>query len=234
MSLDIIIPVHNEGANIIPVLDALEKSVKTHFRVFICYDNEDDDTLKAIEKYSNHCFNVINVKNSGKGAHGAVTTGFSASNADAVIVMPADDTFNASIIDNMYEKFRDGYEIVAPSRFIPGGCMEGAPLIKDLLVRVSSFTLYHFAGLPVHDASNGFRLFSRKVLREINIESNQGFVYSIELLVKCHRKGWKICEVPSQWFERTKGKSRFRVTKWVPQYLSWYFYGLGTTWLRLK
>lgn len=110
--------------------------------------------------------------------------------------------------------------------------MKGCPWLKAVLVRFAAFTLQHFARLPTHDATNGFRLFSRRVLDEIKIESSQGFAYSIELLVKCHRLGWKFGEVPALWFERTKGKSRFRVIKWLPVYLRWYFYAFMTTYLR--
>ena len=232
--LDIIIPVYNEGDNILNVMKSLENNVKTPFKVLICYDNDDDNTLTALKSYSDPDSHIVYVKNKGTGAHGAIITGFEASTAEASLVFPADDTFNADIIDSMYSEFLDGSDIVAASRFIPGGCMEGAPFMKDLLVRLSSFTLYHLAALPVHDASNGFRLFSKKVIREIHIESDQGFVYSIELLVKCHRKGWKISEVAAKWIERSSGKSRFKLTSWLLAYLKWYFYAFGTTWLRLK
>lgn len=227
--LDIIIPVYNEGENIIGVMDALKTSVKTSFRVLICYDRDDDNTLNALRSYHDPCFEIVTVKNRGKGAHGAVITGFETSSAEAVLVFPADDTYNAGIIDPMFSMFRTGCDIVAASRFMPGGCMEGAPWLKDLLVRVSAFTLYHLARLPVHDASNGFRLFSRRVLEEIEIESSEGFVYSIELLAKCHRLGWKTGEIPAKWYERASGKSRFRLLNWVPSYLRWYFYIFMTT-----
>ncbi len=109
--------------------------------------------------------------------------------------------------------------------------MKGAPWLKATLVRSSAFVLYHIARLPVHDASNGLRLFSQRVLRTIPIESTMGFTYSIELLVKSHRLGWKIGEAPFGWYERARGGSRFRVLKWLPQYLKWFFYAFATTYL---
>ena len=103
-----------------------------------------------------------------------------------------------------------------------------------LLVRLASLTLYHLARLPSHDATSGFRLFSRRILDNVVVESTQGFTYSIELLVKAHRLGWKISEVPVRWFERKKGQSRFRVFKWMLPYLRWYFYAFETTYFRRK
>ena len=145
---------------------------------------------------------------------------------------PADDRFNAGIIDSMYQEYRNGHHIVSASRFIAGGCMVGAPWLKSLLVRSSAFTLYYLARLPARDASNGLRLFSRRLLDRAKIESSVGFAYGIELLVKCHRLGWKVAEIPAVWYERTSGRSRFKVIRWLSEYLRWYFYAFATTYLR--
>ena len=53
----------------------------------------------------------------------------------------------------------------------------------------------------------GGRLFSRRVLDRVVIESTEGFCYSIELLVKCHRLGWRIDQIPARWFERKAGET---------------------------
>lgn len=229
--LDIVIPVYNEGQNIVPVLDSFKRHAKTQFRVLICYDREEDNTLPVVRGYPTEGFTIQFVKNRGRGALGAVLTGFEDSTAPAVLMYPADDDYNAQQIDAMMEKFRNGCEIVAASRFIPGGCMKGCPWVKATLVRCSAFVLHYLARVPTRDPSNGLRIFSRRVLDTIPIESTVGFAYSIELLVKCHRLGWRIGEVPAGWFERRAGKSRFQVLKWVPQYLKWFRYAFATTYL---
>ncbi len=232
--LDIVIPVYNEGANILRTLQSLTKAMTTPFRVLICYDREDDDTLPAIRDSRDALgdLDVQFVRNRGKGAHGAVVSGFAASEAPFVLMFPADDDYNAGMLDAMVAHAETGCDIVCASRFMPGGSMVGCPWLKASLVRVGNFTLYHLARLPTRDASNGFRLFSRRVLDEIAIESDRGFSYSIELLVKTHRLGWRIGEVPASWFERTQGASRFQVIKWLPMYLRWYRYAFATTYLR--
>jgi glycosyltransferase involved in cell wall biosynthesis len=230
--LDIIIPVFNEGENIIRVLDAFRSGVRTPFRVLICYDRDDDNTLPAVEAYPERSsLDILFVKNRSQGPHAAVMTGFEQSTAPYVLVYPADDTDNAGRIDQLVEQAERGCDVVVASRFIKGGCMVGAPRLKGFLVRAAAFTLHYGARLPVRDASNGLRLFSRRVIDEIAVESTSGFCYSIELLVKCHRLGWPIGEVPFVWYERKAGQSRFRVLKWVPKYLRWYFYAFATTWL---
>jgi dolichol-phosphate mannosyltransferase len=231
--LDIIIPVYNEGANILQTLQSIIRDVKTPFHVLICYDRDDDDTLPAIEsnRVALGALTIALVRNKGRGAHGAVLTGFTGSSSPFAVVLPADDDYNASILDAMVAQAESGCDIVCASRFMPGGSMIGCPWLKAMLVRTGNFTLYHFGRLPTRDASNGFRLFSRRVMDEIAIESDQGFCYSIELLVKCHRLGWRIEEIPAQWYEREHGASRFAVIKWLPAYLRWYLYAFATTYL---
>jgi glycosyltransferase involved in cell wall biosynthesis len=234
--LDIVVPVYNEGANILRTLTAIEKDLATPARVLICYDMDSDDTLPAIEK-NRSLFRKLQiqfVRNRGDYAHGAIMTGFAESVAPFVLVMPADDHYNAGIVDAMVRKAEAGCEIVCGSRFMPGGRMVGCPWLKAFLVRAGSFSLHHIARLPARDASNGFRLFSRRVLDDIPIESESGFCYSIELLVKAHRLGWPIGEVPAQWFERQHGTSRFKVLSWLPAYLRWYGYAFATTFLRRR
>ena len=232
--LDIVIPVYNEGANILRTLQSIARAVTTQKRVLICYDREDDDTLPVIRNNREALgeLAIDFVRNRGRGAHGAVLSGFVASQAPFAVVLPADDDYNAGIIDAMVARADSGCDIVCASRFMAGGSMVGCPWLKAFFVRAGNFTLYHLARLPTRDASNGFRLFSRRAMDEIIIESDRGFCYSIELLVKCHRLGWQVGEVPANWFERTSGLSRFQVLRWLPAYLRWYAYAFATTYLR--
>ena len=50
------------------------------------------------------------------------------------------------------------------------------------------------------------------------------FSLGIELTVKAHLAGGRVEEVPATWTDRTAGQSRFRLWKWLPNYLRWYFY----------
>jgi glycosyltransferase involved in cell wall biosynthesis len=232
IALEIVVPVYNEGRNIHRALGAFAADVRSALRVLVVYDHDDDDTLTALSTHAPYPFEVRLVKNQGRGVFGAVTTGFDAATASAILVWPADDDYNAARIDGMVERLQRGCDIVAASRFMPGGRMVGCPWLKALIVRSSAFVLHHVARLPTHDPSNGLRLFSRRVIRTIPLESDRGFTYSIELLVKTHRLRWRICEVPFEWHERTAGRSRFRVLQWLPAYFVWFRYAFATALLR--
>jgi dolichol-phosphate mannosyltransferase len=231
--VDVVVPVYNEAENIVRMLAAFEREVNAPVRILICYDREDDTTLAAL-RGTRSKFEIIPVRNAGKMAHGAIVTGMRFGRSPAVITYMADDDYNAGLIDRMIAAFRRGADVVAPSRYIPGGSLQGCRWYKAFGSRAACWTLAHFARFPVHDATNAFRLFSRRLLDAVTIESSVGFTFSIELAAKCHRLGWTFRELPARWFERSEGKSRFRVFEWLPSYLRWYFYIFGTTHFRFQ
>ena len=230
--LEIVVPVYNEGKKIVNLLNLFQSLIKTPFRVLICYDLDNDNIFDYKEIFTKFSYEILLIKNSSTGPLEAIKKGLDSGNSDCVIVYPADDFLNVNIIDKMFNSFQKGNDVVVASRFIKGGTMKGCPIIKSILVRTASTTLYILSSIPVRDASNGFRLFSRKLLNVVNIESKAGFAYSLELLAKCNRLKFNIAEVPAQWEERSEGSSRFKILKWLPEYLRWYFYGLETTWLK--
>src|SRR5690349_21132642 len=119
--LDFVIPVYNEGDNILAVLDSLKKALRIPYRVLICYDDDDDDTLSVLRGYNAET-DVVLVKNRyGRGPHAAVRSGFDASTAPAVLMIPADDDYNAPAFQAMYDEFERGSDIVCASRFIRRG-----------------------------------------------------------------------------------------------------------------
>jgi dolichol-phosphate mannosyltransferase len=233
-TFDIVIPVYNEGPNILATLGAIAREVRSPARILICYDRPDDNTLPVVcdNPLVHAGIEVEFVRNPGRGAHAAVMAGFAASRARYIVVYPADDDFNAGILDRMVAQASEGRDIVCASRFMSGGKMEGCPWLKATLVRTAAFLLHRVARLPTHDPTSGFRLFSRRVIERIPIESDRGFCYSIELLVKAHRLGWPVAEIPAVWFERKHGASRFKVLQWLPAYLRWFRYAFATTFLR--
>src|SRR3954451_3750479 len=101
--IDIIIPVYNEGSNILATLKALSRDVKSPIRVLICYDVEEDDTLPAVRNNPDVYAGLMVAfgRNPIRGPHGAVMAGFAASTAPIIVAYPADDDFNAGILDNM-------------------------------------------------------------------------------------------------------------------------------------
>ena len=91
-------------------------------------------------------------------------------------------------------------------------------------------SLHYLAGLPIRDATNNFRAYSRRVVEQIPIEGEASFALALELTLKAHWRGWRIAEVPTTWRDRTAGQSRFRLFAWLPHYLHWYLLALRRAW----
>lgn len=232
LAIDVVIPVYNEGENIIPVLDAFRRHIRRPLRVLLCYDFEEDTTLTAIAGWEHRAdMNIQPVRNPGRGVHAAILTGFNASTAPVVFCWMGDDDFNIDLVEPMIARFEDGCDIVTGSRFMKGGCMIGRRKSMKALTVIANTTLHYLARVPTHDSTNGIRLFSRRLLDTVAVESNQGFTFTLEMMVKAHRLGWRIEELPAKWFERRSGSSNFKVKEWIVSYLRWYAYAFATTWL---
>ncbi len=227
--LDILIPVFNENETIVKTLKNILIFVKCNYKVLICYDYDDDPTLKIIKKEFPNEPKIIFVKNFSQGFNNALISGFKKATGEAVIFFMADDHINHNVIDLCYEKFKEGYQIICPSRFISGGKMIGNPFLKATLTRIASFFLFYFTTFPVKDSTNSFRLFPRELIDKVEVESNKGFTLSLELTAKAHRLGYKIVELPTTWIERNKGKSRFKLFTFIMPYTKWLLYIINTS-----
>ena len=226
-TIDFVVPVYNEGKNIASMLRELYDGVPLTKRVLIVYDFDEDDTVAAVKSLGARYDGVVLVKNRhGRGVLNAIRTGIDEAIGDVVIVTMADLSDDVAVIPRMAALIRERRaDIVCASRYMKGGRQIGGPLLKRTLSRLAGLSL-HLAGFPVHDATNAFRAYRREVLQAIPIESDGGFEYSLELTAKAWAAGYRIAEVPSTWRDRTAGESRFRLRKWLPGYLRWYWYAL--------
>lgn len=227
--IDFIVPVYNEGSNIASALAELYTTVTHAKRVLIIYDFDEDDTVPVVRELAPRYPGLELVRNAfGRGVINAIRTGIDAARSDVVIVSMADLSDDLRVVDDMVRLIRDeGYDIVCASRYMRGGRQIGGPMLKRTISRVAGVSLYWLGGLPTHDGTNAFRAYRLSVLRDIPIESSGGFEYSLEITAKAHVAGLRVTEVPSTWRDRTAGQSRFRLMKWLPHYLKWYFYALS-------
>ena len=227
--LDILIPVFNEDETIVKTIENIFSAVKYDYKIIICYDYDEDPTLKIIKESFPHNSKIVFVKNFSQGFNNALISGFKNSTAEAVLIFMADDHINHNMINSCYEKFKDGYQVVCPSRFIRGGKMTGNPFLKGIITKLVSFFLFNFTSFPIKDSTNSFRLFSKELINKVKIESNKGFTLSLELTAKAHRLGYKITEIPTIWVERDKGKSRFKLFSFILPYTKWLYYIVKTS-----
>lgn len=225
--INIVMPVYNEGENIKNTLSEIKGKVRTPFRVFIIYDFDEDNTLPVAKTLQSE-FSICFLRNKyGKGILNAIKTGLEAINDGVILVSMADLSDDYSVVDEMFEKIKAGYDVVCGSRYMKGGKQFGGPKFKGLLSRMAGLSLHYLTGIPTHDISNSFRMYTPQVIKSIQIESDGGSELGMEIVVKAFSAGFKITEVPSVWKDRSAGQSRFKLWKWLPHYLRWYFFALG-------
>jgi dolichol-phosphate mannosyltransferase len=224
--LGIIIPVYNEADNIRKTIDVIEEKIKTPHRIYIVYDFDEDNTLPVAGEFIKNGIDLELLKNPVRGVVNAIKTGLRKAEEDSLLVTMADLSDDYAVVDKMCGLIAEGYDVVCGSRYMKGGRQIGGPLIKKTISRIADVSLRHIAGLPTHDATNSFKLYRKSMLDSLEIESDGGFEIGMEIVVKAHFAGFRVTEVPCTWMDREKGESRFRILKWAPKYLRWYFYAI--------
>ncbi|HKV88456.1 MAG TPA: glycosyltransferase [Candidatus Dormibacteraeota bacterium] len=228
-ALSLVIPVYNEGENVVPTLRGVVEKTRTRpLEVLVVYDFNEDTTVPVVKRLQSELPEVRLHRNTlGRGVLNAMKSGLRAARAPYVLITMGDGSDDPADIDPMYELARGGADVVAGSRYMPGGRQLGGPLLKRTMSRAAGLSLHWVGGLPVHDATSNFRLYSKRLLNQVTIESVGGFELGIELTVKAYRLGLRVAEVPTTWRDRTAGTSRFQLWQWLPRYLRWYWRGMG-------
>ena len=222
--LSVVMPVFKEGEAVEPVLRSLTSGVTTPHEILVVYDFDEDPTVPVIERLGTELPAVRGLRNDlGRGVLNAMKAGIAASSGAYVLVSMADGSDEPQVVDPMVGLARDGADVVSASRYMRGGHQVGGPFFKRLMSRTAGLTLHWFAGVPTHDPTNNFKLYSRRFLDTVTIESTAGFELALELTVKATLAGRRVAEVPTTWRDRTAGQSNFKLRKWLPHYLHWYW-----------
>src|SRR3954454_13175476 len=222
-TLSIVMPVFKEGEAVEPVLRALTTSVSERHEILVVYDFDDDPTVPVIERLAAELPTIRGLRNEiGRGVLNAMRAGIAASDGTYVLISMSDGSDEPTVVDPMVDLARRGADVVSASRYMRGGRQVGGPLLKRLMSRTAGLTLHWFGGVATHDPTNNFKLYSRRYLDSITIQSTAGFELALELTVKATLADRRVAEVPTTWRDRTAGKSNFKLRKWLPHYLHWY------------
>jgi len=224
--LDIVIPVFNEAENIKIAIKKIREECTCPHIITVVYDMDDDTTLPVVRQMQSDMSNLFLLKNKyGRGVLNAIKTGLEETTVKYAVVTMADLSDPPAVINEMFRIAEEqNADIVCGSRYMKGGKQIGGPVMKGLMSRIAGLTLHYIAGIPTHDATNSFKLYRTSFLKRQNIESKGGFELGIELVAKAYIQKYKICETPTVWTDRVTGKSNFKLFKWLPGYLKWYFY----------
>ncbi len=226
--VSVIIPVYNEGELIVSCLDRIVEAVSLPCEVLVVFDSLDDTTAPFVEKYASNEPRVRPLLNTlGRGPAFAIRAGIAAAESPVAVVTMADGCDDPMQIDALTRLVERGVVVAAASRYARSGQQVGGPVLKALMSRVAGLSLYYFARVGTHDATNSFKAYSIDFVRRAGIESDRGFEIGIELVAKARRYRLPIAEIPTIWLDRAVGESNFKMMAWLSRYLKWYRFAFG-------
>jgi len=226
--VSVVIPARNEGEHIRPVLDRILESVRLPCEVLVVVDTVDDTTIAVASEYAQKDARVRHLVNTyGHGPANAIRYGIGASVAPVAVVTMADGCDDARQIDDLVRLVERGVAVAAASRYMAGGQQVGGPYLKGLLSKTAGRSLRMLARVGTRDATNSFKAYSTAFIRQVGIDSGDGFEIGIELTAKAKRMRLPVAEIPTIWLDRQAGVSNFKVARWIPKYLRWYRFAFG-------
>jgi len=126
-----------------------------------------------------------------------------------IFEMDADYSHDPLEIDNFHKAIEDS-DLVLGSRYLTGVNVVNWPMRRLLLSYFANLYTRLITGLPVHDATGGYKCFRREVLEAINLDKvkSNGYAFQIEMTFKAWTKGFRIKEISIIFIDRMKGKSK--------------------------
>jgi dolichol-phosphate mannosyltransferase len=208
----IIIPTYNELDNLPKLLpEVLSKNAEIN--VLIVDDNSPDGTSAFVENEMKNNDRVHLIKRSSKQGLGtAYIAGFKyalQNNFELIFEMDADFSHDPKEIPRFLDEIKDS-DLVIGSRYINGVNVINWPMRRLLLSSFANVYTRIITGMPVHDATGGYKCFRRKVLESINLDQvkSNGYAFQIEMNFKAWKKGFKVKEIPIIFVDRMKGQSK--------------------------
>ena len=208
----VIIPTYNELENIPKLIPKILQKDEG-LEVLIVDDNSPDGTAAFVEEESKLNSRVHLIKRNAKlGLGTAYIEGFKfalKNGYDFIFEMDADFSHNPKELINFLREIESA-DLVLGSRYKNGVNVINWPMRRLLLSVFANLYTRIITGLPVRDATGGFKCFRREVLEAIdldNVKSN-GYAFQIEMTYKAWKKGFRIKEISIIFIDRVKGTSK--------------------------
>ena len=214
----VVLPTYNERENITRIVPALFALQVPNFHLLVVDDNSPDGTGQVVDELARESayagkLNILHRKEK-QGLGPAYIEGFKralALDADIVIQMDADLSHQPKYIPRLLEKGRR-HDIVIGSRYAGGGSVDEGwgPLRKLLSWWANRVYAPAILGVPIRDATGGFRLYQRDCLVGMDLDKVKanGYVFMVELAFVAHRLGYTIGEIPIHFPDRVHGDSK--------------------------
>ena len=236
MNTIIVTPTYNERKNIEELLNTIF-TIDSNYHVLVVDDNSPDDTGAIVKELQSNYSNLhllSRVKKQGLGS--AYVAGFKYAlkgNYDKIVQMDADMSHDPKDVVSLISEL-DNSDVVIGSRYISGINVVNWPIRRLIISYGANIYTRLITGLPVKDATGGFKCWKREVLESLDLDNvrSQGYSFQIEMTYRAWLQNFKIKEVPIIFVDRTIGESKMNrsvmleAAIMIPRLRLWKFFGL--------
>jgi dolichol-phosphate mannosyltransferase len=225
----VILPTYQEAENITDVLEQIRAAAPSA-DVLVVDDGSPDGTADLAEEAAGRLGQVSILRRPAKGGLGpAYLAGFAwglERDHDVLLEMDADLSHDPLKLPELLTAVADGADLVIGSRYVPRGAVPGWPASRRLLSRWGNRYVGVMLGMPVRDATAGFRAYRSEMLRKLDLDAitADGYGFQIEMAYAIEQAGGRIVELPITFHDRVRGTSKMApnivgealwlVTKW--------------------
>lgn len=212
----VLIPCFNEEGNLLRLVERLVEVFGTNgwsWQILCVNDGSHDQTGEEIDRAQAKYGNLLRVDHPRNlGFAQAIRTGVETllqqPNLDGAFIMDADLTHDPASLVLFASALESGADLVIGSRYIERGKMERVPLWRRAMSGLGN-SVGHLMGIPVKDATSGYRAFSRKALEIVRSCRENDFSIQLEEVLLCRKAGLRLAEVPITLGVRDVGISKF-------------------------
>ena len=213
----VVMPTYNELENLPLIVKAIFELPAPDLHILVVDDNSPDGTGQLADSLAEQYPGRLSVlhRQEKNGLGPAYVAGFKhaiSQGADYLVQMDADFSHQPKYLLDLIAKADEGYDLVAGSRFASGGSVdESWPVYRKMLSYFANRVYVRILlGIPLSDATGGFRLWRRGTLLGIDLDRvrSNGYVFQVEIAYLASRLGYRIAEIPIYFPDRRLGDSK--------------------------
>jgi dolichol-phosphate mannosyltransferase len=233
--LSVVIPAHNEEDTVEPTLVELAERLTAEgipFEIVVVDDHSSDRTAEVVAGVAARWPQVRCIPNPRQNGFGnAIHSGLDVFTGDAVCIVMADASDDAGDVVRYWRAIERGYDCALGSRFMRGAKVVDYPWLKWALNRVANAFIAAIMGIRYNDVTNAFKCYRREVIDGVRPILSHHFNITVELPLKAIVRGYSWTVIPTNWYNRKGGVSKFKIKEMGSRYLFIVLYTLIEKWL---